>query len=624
MGANPPDRFDLVVSGTGLTESLVAAAAARQGCSVLHVDPNHYYGSQNATVALTELLDLLGLRESGTSVPDEPETDGRPREGANTLPELADCTETAVSQAPRPARSGEVYQAPGAEALDDVCRGVQVDLWFQPLYCSGPTLEALVASGAHHYVEFRLVESTRVLDSAASVLRRLPASRGAVFRDTTLGPADKRALMRLLRRFTDTVRSEHDPLSVPQALRSSPFGEKGAGGALQGVPAAPAAASETADARSGSGCGATAQGRPLLAYLESEGLRPAMSDMITYGICGASWKQGREVPGEAPGATDPQRCQLTEADAGAMMGRWAASLGQLGSGDSPYMATIYGSGELPQALCRASAVAGSTYMLRQGVASVFHEPGTDSIRGVRLQGGQVVACKAFVGNWDTVGQLLDCTAWAETSRAVAVLDGPVIAGEDAATIILPPGSPGTVAGASVRMTQIGPALRVTPGGRCVLYLQCAATDPRRSARQDLLGALKTVATLDEDGGGAAVGDAAVRGLERRPRCLMAVFFKLRQPLGPRCGPGPGGARPSNAVITGGPGLNVALWSEAEEALGVMRALASTLPSLATHALFPTQEGRARPDDDLESGDQDLDALTRALGDLGEPQPSSGM
>lgn len=41
-----PKQFDVLVLGTGLTESIVAAASSRAGKSVLHLDRNNFYGSQ--------------------------------------------------------------------------------------------------------------------------------------------------------------------------------------------------------------------------------------------------------------------------------------------------------------------------------------------------------------------------------------------------------------------------------------------------------------------------------------------------------------------------------------------------------------------------------------------------
>ncbi|KAM0906943.1 hypothetical protein ACQ4PT_016474 [Festuca glaucescens] len=40
-----PRSFDVVVCGTGLPESILAAACAAAGKTVLHVDPNPFYGS---------------------------------------------------------------------------------------------------------------------------------------------------------------------------------------------------------------------------------------------------------------------------------------------------------------------------------------------------------------------------------------------------------------------------------------------------------------------------------------------------------------------------------------------------------------------------------------------------
>lgn len=45
-----PKNFDVVIIGTGVTESIVSAAASRNGHTVLHLDPRDYYGSTSATL----------------------------------------------------------------------------------------------------------------------------------------------------------------------------------------------------------------------------------------------------------------------------------------------------------------------------------------------------------------------------------------------------------------------------------------------------------------------------------------------------------------------------------------------------------------------------------------------
>ncbi|KAG0223952.1 hypothetical protein BGW42_005441 [Actinomortierella wolfii] len=48
--------FDAIVLGTGFTQSIVAAALARAGKTVLHLDENDYYGGESGAFGLKELL----------------------------------------------------------------------------------------------------------------------------------------------------------------------------------------------------------------------------------------------------------------------------------------------------------------------------------------------------------------------------------------------------------------------------------------------------------------------------------------------------------------------------------------------------------------------------------------
>lgn len=50
-----PDDFDVLVLGTGLTESIIAAAASRSGKTVLHLDHNDYYGSEWASIPFKQV-----------------------------------------------------------------------------------------------------------------------------------------------------------------------------------------------------------------------------------------------------------------------------------------------------------------------------------------------------------------------------------------------------------------------------------------------------------------------------------------------------------------------------------------------------------------------------------------
>ena len=69
-----PDRFDVIVVGTGMVQSVLAAAAARQGHSVLHLDTARYYGADWAAFTLEGLQQWIA--ETGGEIEDsQPETE---------------------------------------------------------------------------------------------------------------------------------------------------------------------------------------------------------------------------------------------------------------------------------------------------------------------------------------------------------------------------------------------------------------------------------------------------------------------------------------------------------------------------------------------------------------------
>lgn len=50
-----PDSCDILISGTGLVESILASALAWQGSSVIHIDPEQNYGDTSSILGIDEL-----------------------------------------------------------------------------------------------------------------------------------------------------------------------------------------------------------------------------------------------------------------------------------------------------------------------------------------------------------------------------------------------------------------------------------------------------------------------------------------------------------------------------------------------------------------------------------------
>ena len=64
-------NYDVIVYGTGLTESIIAAALCRNGVSVLHLDSNQFYGGESASLMHREFLEFL------EAAPVPPQTDAQ-------------------------------------------------------------------------------------------------------------------------------------------------------------------------------------------------------------------------------------------------------------------------------------------------------------------------------------------------------------------------------------------------------------------------------------------------------------------------------------------------------------------------------------------------------------------
>ena len=60
-----------------------------------------------------------------------------------------------------------------------------------------------------------------------------------------------------------------------------------------------------------------------------------------------------------------------------------------GTGTGAFLLPVYGGGELPQAFCRVAAVAGATYVLRQGIREFVVDKNTGRCNVLVTEPGQV-------------------------------------------------------------------------------------------------------------------------------------------------------------------------------------------------------------------------------------------
>ncbi|KAF7301183.1 hypothetical protein MIND_00682800 [Mycena indigotica] len=174
--------FDIVVVGTGLTESITAAALAKAGFKVAHLDENPHYGASEASLSFDELVTWQSA----------------PRPGFSHF-----------------SRSSDTIPQPRAYSLS---------LSPSLIPSTGPLIDALVASGVSRYGGFRLLERV-CLYHPSGIAKPVPGSKEDVFKSKEISLVEKRRLMRFLQfaagEFEDKKDLEgHKDTPFPEYLRS--------------------------------------------------------------------------------------------------------------------------------------------------------------------------------------------------------------------------------------------------------------------------------------------------------------------------------------------------------------------------------------------------------------------
>ncbi|XP_054736886.1 rab proteins geranylgeranyltransferase component A [Anastrepha obliqua] len=332
MSDDLPDKFDLIVIGTGFPESCVAAAASRIGKIVLHIDPNDYYGGVWASFNLESFCALLEqgrnkeLRNASLKwhvaeqLGDECKTGENNQE--NVDPASEDGTEkVAVGQSV----STQGTQQWSRQTLLQQSRRFNIDLSPNILYSAGRLVQLLVSSNICRYAEFRAMD--RVLTRFHKEIINVPCSRSDVFNTKDLNIVEKRLLMKFL---TICLTYGEDKTEEDTALF---------------------------------------RGKTFREYLQEQKVTEKISSCIMNAIAMCN----DETPFEIGMARTQQ---------------FLNSLGRYGN--TPFLFPMYGCGEIPQCFCRLCAVFGGTYCLKRRIDDITIEADTN-IANVVLEGKTIKA-----------------------------------------------------------------------------------------------------------------------------------------------------------------------------------------------------------------------------------------
>ncbi|KAL0032286.1 hypothetical protein WJX79_002547 [Trebouxia sp. C0005] len=213
MTSIQPESFDLIVVGTGLEESLIAASAARSGKTVLHLDQADSYGSAWSSLNMDQFLVWADQTSSSTATPPVQEPTGL-QESANIT--AADAAGADLLRVPVTHEQAQTYsntqlhQQPVALGSS---REFSLDLAGKAVFCASDTIETMLSFGVQNYLEFKLLQGSYIYTDGK--LASVPASRAAIFRDRTLGPMDKRLLTRFLMQLGNSPQDNIFPQAAP-------------------------------------------------------------------------------------------------------------------------------------------------------------------------------------------------------------------------------------------------------------------------------------------------------------------------------------------------------------------------------------------------------------------------
>ncbi|XP_052737862.1 rab proteins geranylgeranyltransferase component A 1 [Bicyclus anynana] len=191
MDDDLPTDFQVIVVGTGLVESIVAAACSRIRKNVLHLDSRDHYGGLWAS------HNFEGLQKFIKEITTDP---SRQLQVYNLIEKWYIPKESQeVKQEGEDGKTEDGKEAKKVWSQADFAseyRKFNIDMTPKLLFARGPLVELLISSNIARYAEFRCV--TRVLTWMSDKLMPVPCSRADVFATEAVSIVEKRMLMKML------------------------------------------------------------------------------------------------------------------------------------------------------------------------------------------------------------------------------------------------------------------------------------------------------------------------------------------------------------------------------------------------------------------------------------------
>ncbi|XP_073336013.1 rab proteins geranylgeranyltransferase component A 1 [Pagrus major] len=547
-----PSEFDVVILGTGLAESVVAAAFSRVGQRVLHVDRRSYYAANWASFTFNGLLtwiqqhheesqpeeaqDWSSLLEEGEELiylsnsnsesdsisnvqvfcftseeeeeeeapsPDPPNTTEEETGGAeedpvkeNSETESADSKEEDTKEKSEAAADGEeeeqASQTEEEEPEADQPTTSAAQSQSEPIK-KKISYPQLVKEGRRFNIDLvsKLMYSR---GSLVDLLIKSNVSRYAEFKNVTRILTYRHGKVQQVPCSRADVFASRQ-LSVVEKRKLMRF--------------LTSCMEETEEQQA-------YNGRPYLEFLCDQQLGDNLQDFLLHSIAMVT----EDTPTEE-GLTSTRhflRC----------LGRY---------GNTPFLFPVYGLGEIPQCFCRMCAVFGGIYCLRHSVNCLVVDKETNRCKAVVDSRGQRISCTHFVVEEGYVGadRKKMATPTRSLSRAVLITDGSILpsdSDQQVSMVTVPPIAAGCPA---VKMVELCSSTMTCMPGTYLVHLTCQSVG---SAYEDLSPVVTRMFRTPES-----------HDQENCPSVLWCLYFNMADGSGLEV---EGHDLPSNVYMCSGP------------------------------------------------------------------------
>ncbi|KAL2770636.1 rab proteins geranylgeranyltransferase component A 2 [Daubentonia madagascariensis] len=210
-------------------------------------------------------------------------------------------------------------------------------------------------------------------------------------------------------------------------------------------------------------------------------------------------------------------------------------------GNTPFLFPLYGQGEIPQCFCRMCAVFGGIYCLRHKVQCFVVDKESGRCKAIIDHFGQRINAKYFIVEDSYLSEdTCSDVQYKQISRAVLITDRSVLkadSDQQISILIVPPAEPGASA---VRVTELCSSTMTCMKDTYLVHLTCSSS---KTAREDLESVVKKLFT--------PYSETEIDKEEpTKPRVLWALYFNMRDSSGISRSSYNG--LPSNVYVCSGP------------------------------------------------------------------------